>query len=208
MRKTSAMLGIAIALGAVIVLPQDGRAAISMVGNNGLPSYAADEANGTFPLTLQGVTNGATVHLTPGLYDFTYTGHGDAANTNTFAVNGNTLSTVQAPGSHFLYPVLSAIDLSFTFASSGGCSIAAGAVPGGCSYLVGVADPLTAYLGFSDMEGRTSNMPPPLPIPDIAGTADYQDMVIKISQVPEPASMGLMGLGLLGLGMLRRRKVA
>ena len=37
---------------------------------------------------------------------------------------------------------------------------------------------------------------------------NHDDMGIRISEVPEPATLGLLGLGLLGLGAFRRRRVA
>jgi hypothetical protein len=52
------------------------------------------------------------------------------------------------------------------------------------------------YLGFSD--GRN----------DQGGNDDdAADYVIKISKVPEPGTLALLGLGLAGLGLGRRRKV-
>lgn len=36
----------------------------------------------------------------------------------------------------------------------------------------------------------------------------HLDLLVRPSEVPEPASLGLLGLGLLGLGALRRRRVA
>jgi hypothetical protein len=35
---------------------------------------------------------------------------------------------------------------------------------------------------------------------------DYNDMVVKISAVPEPTSLLLLGLGLLGIGLVSRKK--
>jgi len=210
MRKTNMMLGLIAAVGAAVALPGAGQATISLVANGGLPSYAEPEIGGTFPTLLQGTTNPATLNLTPGTYDFAYTGKGNSVNTNFLFQNGNSISTASGPTT-FTLPVLSAVDLAFSFVSSAGCSIRSGQTADTCAYLVAVESPTVAYLGFSDSEGRSSNMPPPgPPIIPVNGAADYQDMTIKITQreipVPEPASLGLLGLGLIGLGMLRRRQ--
>lgn len=36
--------------------------------------------------------------------------------------------------------------------------------------------------------------------------SDFQDMVVRVDQIPEPASFAVLGAGLLALGLIRRRK--
>ena len=56
----------------------------------------------------------------------------------------------------------------------------------------GLTSGTSAYLGLSD--GATST------------DQDYQDLVVQVSEIPEPGTMALLGAGLLALGLIRRRK--
>jgi PEP-CTERM motif/Domain of unknown function (DUF4114) len=57
------------------------------------------------------------------------------------------------------------------------------------------AGPGSYYLGMEDL-------------PNIFSDHDYNDMVVYVSDVPEPASLMLLGSGLLGVGGFLRKKIA
>jgi hypothetical protein len=78
--------------------------------------------------------------------------------------------------------------------------------PFGAGYFLGI-DPYlaagafqntgtVAYAGFTDQ-----------PLLTVGGDHDYEDLVVRISTVPEPGTALLLGAGLIGLAGLRRRKV-
>ena len=187
--------------------------------NTGFPGYlpANGNTNATSP---DGYHNGI-VTLTAGTYSLQYWGSGNSSFNNTFTLNagsgysilsaGTTIVSI-GPGGNGGFtatPLILAVTapsatLNFTFSTTGtpACTVSSGSSDiSACDYIAGVDGVPVAgssstgnvgYLGFADRAEAV----------DI----DHQDLTIRITQVPEPASLGLLGLGLAGLGLARRRR--
>lgn len=176
--------------------------------NPGAPGFPCT-ACVAFPQTTIGYQHDAgLLAADAGWYRFTYYGSGNAAIASTFSVAGGG-TFVSSGGGSTLYDSFEVFLpgglIPFTFTNtSTGCTVSNGgnpSTPEGCHYLVALENspgptPATgpqgvAYLGFSDLPEGIDK--------------DFQDLVVRVEQVPVPATLALFGASLLGLGFARRR---
>ncbi|HEX3989616.1 MAG TPA: PEP-CTERM sorting domain-containing protein [Acetobacteraceae bacterium] len=159
----------------------------------------------------------------PGVYKFTYLGAGNSVDDNKFTVaGGGTFCTqafkgcnggVQTPIGTSFTVTLTAGEIPFVFTAGpngpGGCVLTDGstanALPyGGCAdYFValsnstanpGLTGPAesSAYIGLTDLPFPCDN--------------DFQDLDVLVQQIPEPATLAVLGFGLMGVLGLRKHR--
>ena len=214
--KTRAILSLA---GAAL-LASVGAASASLLivpngGTGGIQATAETVSDGGpgFPTNIHGYISPAYLQaVDTGYYKFTFEGSGNSAATNTFLEGATTFTSVgpggtglgsTPAGTSFTEFLTAGTTIAFKFTSTTGCSITDGTSNNSsCAYLIALASSAnspgatgpqsTAWLGLSD-----SAYP---------GDSDFQDMVVRVDQIPEPASVAAFGAGLLALGLIRRRK--
>ena len=176
---------------------------------------AASDGGPGFPTNIYGYISPAYLQaVDTGYYKFTFEGSGNSAATNTFSLGSPATTFTSYPtggtgtgstpaGTSFTEFLTAGTTIAFNFTSTTGCNITAPNTSTACAYLVALANSptslgatgpqSTAWIGLSDSAYPTAD-------------SDFQDMVVRVDQIPEPASFAVLGAGLLALGLIRRRK--
>lgn len=184
----------------------------------GGPGFPCGAVGCTPQVTTFGYEDGARlIAVDTGWYQFTYEGAGNAGNTNKFTAPGgsftnNPSSVIGSTFSEFL-TAGSPITFGLTGTQSG-CSLTSGSASTqlGCDYLIALQNSPTspAYTGTGG--GGSLDVGPQrtafIGLSDglLTTDTDFQDLVVRVDQIPEPATLGLMITGLLGLARIRGRR--
>ena len=188
------------------------------------------ETGQSIPTGTAGFVDG-TLMASAGLYTFTFgggglvmgdTGHGDSLNPNEFWV-GSSEAAAAAAGDVFCTQagIASCGGLASAVGSSFTILLPAGAIPFGFTFGVSHSSVLTdgqvnnavgAYLaemGISTTASAGPGYVAYLGLSDSPYPADhdFQDLVVRVTAVPEPVSVSMIGLGLFGLAVRARRKL-
>ena len=204
----AALLASIAAANASLIIVPNGR-----TGGIQATTETASDGGPGFPTNIYGYIGPAYLEaVDTGYYKFTFEGSGNSAATNTFTEGGTTFTsyppggtgTGSTPaGTSFTEFLAAGTTIAFNFTSTTGCNITAPSASTACAYLIALANSptslgatgpqSTAWIGLSDSAYPTTD-------------SDFQDMVVRVDQIPEPASVAVFGAGLLALGLIRRRK--
>ena len=203
------------ALAAALVLGSVGAAKASLVITwptiTAPPTgFATTEASTPFPTNLLGYEGGYLTAVDAGSYVFTYLGLGDPSFVNTFSVSncgsGSTFTGhTTAIGTSFTCNFAANTQIPFTFTAN--TTGTPQTVKNGQTYSSGLGF-LASMTNSNATTASTAGTSVYLGLSDGASTGDkdFQDLVVQVTEVPEPASFAVLGVGLLGLGIAWSRR--